>query len=842
MTSVPGKFVSCFDPNRPVEKNINKYYKSLEDTFHQCFTKIRIRNKNKVHEDESKKKILILMRDQSKLKIELMSAQCNLAKTIIKQKLDELEESIAILVSDKNAEKVSSQISELNTSGGGFSQIGMWRVKNKLFPRPNDPPMAKRDPYGNIITAPSQLKSLYVETYKHRLRHRPIDANFKDIMELKTQLWELRLNNLKRKVTAPWKMSHLESVLKSLKTNQSRDPMGIISEIFKPGIIGSELKYSTLSLVNSVKASMYIPPNMQMSNITTIFKNKGSRLDMAMDRGIHLLTLTRKILDKMTYLDKYPHLDMYMSDSNIGARRKKNIRNHLFIIHGVINDVLQNKDKCIDIQIYDLVECFDSLWLEDCLNDLYDTLPESECDDKLALIYETNVNNSVAVNTAVGQTERFKVPRIVQQGGGWGPMECSNSVDMLGKICKTRGIHQYVYKNSAKILPLSMVDNLVGISECSNKSISLNTFINTHIEMKKLKFHTPDAAGKSKCHTMHIGKSRDLCPELRVHGTVMERVTSDTYLGDIISVDGSNSENIRNRVSKGNGIISKIKNYLESVSLGKHYFKIALLLRESLLINGIMTSAESWYGLKRCEIDLLEDLDHQLLRYIFEVPKSVPTCGLFLETGAVSIETRIKISRVNYLHYLVNLDKEEMLSKFFMAQWGNPSKKNEWAVEVQSNLKDFGIPEDFKYIKSMSENRFKNLVKKNARQYELKRLRNLQKSKMENLHYSKLELQEYLELKEMNASQAKAIFKFRVRMAPFGENFKGGLDTPPCPLCSSHLDTQAESFSCTKLKQLIDIKGEYSDVFGKYLSPEMIETLYNIFMFRNELRKLDEKK
>ena len=295
-------------------------------------------------------------------------------------------------------------------------------------------------------------------------------------------------------------------------------------------------------------------------------------------------------------------------------------------------------------------------------------------------------------------------------------------------------------------------------------------------------------------------------------------------------------------MSKGNGIIAKIKNYLESVSLGRHFFKIALLLRESLLINGIMTSAESWYGLKRCEIDLLEDLDHQLLRYIFEVPKSVPTCGLFLETGAVSIETRIKISRVNYLHYLVNLDKEEMLSKFFMAQWENPSKKNEWAVEVQSNLKDFGIPEDFKYIKSMSENRFKNLVKKNARQYELKRLRNLQKSKMENLHYSKLELQEYLELKEMNASQAKAIFKFRVRMAPFGENFKGGLDTPPCPLCSSHLDTQAESFSCTKLKQLIDIKGEYSDVFGKYLSPELIETLYNIFMFKNEMRKLVEKK
>ena len=107
----------------------------------------------------------------------------------------------------------------------------------------------------------------------------------------------------------------------------------------------------------------------------------------------------------MTYLDKYPELDMSMSDSNIGARRNKNIRNHLFIIYGVINSVIQGEDKCVDIQVYDLEQAFDALWLEDCLNDLYDTLPDSSCDDKLALVYETNVNNLVAVNTGVGQTE-----------------------------------------------------------------------------------------------------------------------------------------------------------------------------------------------------------------------------------------------------------------------------------------------------------------------------------------------------------------------------------------------------------------------------------------------------
>ena len=105
---------------------------------------------------------------------------------------------------------------------------------------------------------------------------------------------------------------------------------------------------------------------------------------------------------------------------------------------------MMGEDSCVDIQIYDLEQAFDALWLEDCMNDLYDSLPGGQRDDKLALIYETNVNNLVAVNTGMGQTERIAIPRIVQQGVGWGPMECSNSIDSIGKKCENRGIHSYL--------------------------------------------------------------------------------------------------------------------------------------------------------------------------------------------------------------------------------------------------------------------------------------------------------------------------------------------------------------------------------------------------------------
>ena len=110
--------------------------------------------------------------------------------------------------------------------------------------------------------------------------------------------------------------------------------------------------------------------------------------------------------------------------------------------------------------------------------------------------------------------------------------------------------------------------------------------------MKKLKFHTPDSTGKTKCHKMHVGGKNDLCPELKVHNTMMKLVQEDTYLGDIVRADGRNSSNIKSRVSKGLGIIAQIMTILETVSFGASYFEIALSLREAKLINGILTIAD----------------------------------------------------------------------------------------------------------------------------------------------------------------------------------------------------------------------------------------------------------
>ena len=57
-TNLSTKFSGIFDQKGPIENNVNKFYKTLDDTFHQCFKKIRIKSKNSVPNDEEEKNIL----------------------------------------------------------------------------------------------------------------------------------------------------------------------------------------------------------------------------------------------------------------------------------------------------------------------------------------------------------------------------------------------------------------------------------------------------------------------------------------------------------------------------------------------------------------------------------------------------------------------------------------------------------------------------------------------------------------------------------------------------------------------------------------------------------------
>ena len=468
------------------------------------------------------------------------------------------------------------------------------------------------------------------------------------------------------------------------------------------------------------------------------------------------------------------------------------------------------------------------------MNDLWDKLPAQARDDRLGLLYQSTRTNMVAVNTAVGQTERVNIPEIAQQGGTWGPMMCSNSIDAVGKYAIEQK-QLYTYKKLVNILPLAMVDDLLSVTKCGMDSIEMNISINSLIELKKLTFHTPEENKKSKCHMMHIGNSSKVCPDMKVNGHTVERVSQAVYLSDVISSDGSNTLNIRDRVSKGMGQVNTVMNLLCTVSFGVSYFEIAVALREAHLINGMLSSAEVLYGIKKKEIEELEEIDKILIRKILDAPISSCVESLYLELGVIPIHILLKARRINYFHYLVNLDPEEMLYKFFETQYNYPTK-DDWTLQLIEDLDDFGMPGTFEYLKSKSANAFKRQVKIKTKEYALNYLLGLKMkhSKMDNLVYNKLKLQSHLKSPDIPVHEAKKLFRFRNRTATFKENFGEKYTNKACPLCSVHMDTQTHAVQCVQVNQMISVEGNYRNIFKERIPCDISRTLYKITKLRED--------
>ena len=198
-----------------------------------------------------------------------------------------------------------------------------------------------------------------------------------------------------------------------------------------------------------MKNECKIPRFAEFANITSIFKKKGSKLDLNNDRGVFSVTCLRAIADKLIYNDSYETIDDHMSDSNVGGRHNRSIRDNLFIVYGVINNAIHNK-KNIDLGLYDIEKCFDAQWYEETMNDLWDV---GITDDRFALISEMNAKCKIAIKTPVGMTERFEMQRIEMQGTVMGPIKASVMLDTLGRDCYERQEGLYIYNDCVAVPP-----------------------------------------------------------------------------------------------------------------------------------------------------------------------------------------------------------------------------------------------------------------------------------------------------------------------------------------------------------------------------------------------------
>ena len=252
-------------------------------------------------------------------------------------------------------------------SDGSISKQDFWKIKRVLAPMCNTVPHCIVNNFGNEIIDEGSICEEYRSEFIHRLRKREIEDDLKDCEILNDTLCKTILQNAKSNISSEFTLQELGDALKEFKRGKCMEPAGFIREMFINE--GQMLTQSLLAMANSIKNKESTPLQWNQMYIQTLEKKNGLMQKLSDYRGIFLVPIISIIFKKLLKNRVTPLLEENMSKFKTGGVNNKGVVDNIFILRGLIDHSKYLKKK-LWITFYDIEKCFDSLWLEDCINSL----------------------------------------------------------------------------------------------------------------------------------------------------------------------------------------------------------------------------------------------------------------------------------------------------------------------------------------------------------------------------------------------------------------------------------------------------------------------------------------
>ena len=225
----------------------------------------------------------------------------------------------------------------------------------------------------------------------------------------------------------------------------------------------------------------------------------------------------------------------------------------------------------------------------------------------------------------------------------------------------------------------------------------------------------------------------------------MKEVSDKKYLGDIISHDGKNQKNIKDKTNKSMGNINKIVTTLTERPYGKYHFKAYRMMREGLLLAGLLTNAESWINMTKKDIEELEKPDLILMRNVLSVTGNPSKVFMMLELGIIPVRFVIMKKRMQFLHYILNESTESMIRKVYDTL-KQDYRNGDFVSQTNGDRITLDINLDDSEIKSFSKGMWKNVIDKKIKSVAFEYLieENLQKENTKDILFKSLDMSGYL--------------------------------------------------------------------------------------------------
>ena len=250
----------------------------------------------------------------------------------------------------------------------------------------------------------------------------------------------------------------------------------------------------------------------------------------------------------------------------------------LFILRGIINHA-NYLGKELLLTFIDTEKCFDSLWLEDCINSLWDLDVK---DDILCLIYLMNIKATVIIETPLGDTDPLFLSNFVVKKV-FGPVlnNCS-----LNKLSTDSIGYNF---GSVQIKSMEFVDDLADPNRDKQSALASNAVLQAIQHEKRLTFFA------EKCELLKINSRDDTC--VKINGRSMKQVDVACYLGDHFNHQRNNSDLCEERVTKAKGTIIELCSLCKGINIENKQIESMLLLYKTVFISRVIYNCEAWSNL-----------------------------------------------------------------------------------------------------------------------------------------------------------------------------------------------------------------------------------------------------
>ena len=341
--------------------------------------------------------------------------------------------------------------------------------------------------------------------------------------------------------------------------------------------------------------------------------------------------------------------------------------------------------------------------------------------------------------------------------------------------------------------------------------------------------------GEDKCKVMEIGKHKEKRTEWKLGEKKIQNCQNYKYLGEVISRDGKNGPNIKDKIGKVKAAVINATTCARSKIMQRIGTKISLMHHEAVIVPTLLYGCETW-TLDSKERDLVDRIELWALKKIFGLPPTTPTPAVRYVTGTLFTEIRIKKKQLIFLQHLLQKDSNYWARDSLLTQ---KDDNVGWAKNITKTLEQWGLELQLDAIASKPVTTWRREVEQAAEEQNKSLL--LEKCQTKNRSTSrlktktktvaeKLQQQGYKRiplpiLYNLSCLQTRALIMGRYGMLDCMFNFSMGYGGKKCTVCDVDDDEAHRINDCIRYRSI----NRYDDAekidFGKIYSDDVNDVI-----------------